>query len=167
MEDNQCQSSSVRHQHKPSWRALSAVVADRAQHLAAIWCLYGGVGPTRQAIDAVMDAMLPPHSPSTHPLALPLSLASPTVEATSIATESFASSSRPLLRVASPLRVSLSPPSSPPLGYPRFPRGEPHFSSSPSSGSRPSRPQLRRTSPLLHPCLLSSVVVCVTPFRPW
>ena len=81
--------------------------------------------------------------------------------AITIAVESFASSVRRRPRVVSPLRASLSPPrappSSPPLGRQRSPRGEPHFSCFPSSGSRPSRPQLWRTSPLLHPSLLSSI----------
>ena len=42
-------------------------------------------------------------------------------------------------------------PFSPPLGRPRLPWGEPHFPCFPSSGSRPSRPQLWRSSPPLHP----------------
>ena len=95
-----------------------------------------------------------PHSPSALPLAQPLSRVSNGRGAIAIAAESFASSSRPRLRVASPLRASpgppRAPPSSPPLGCPRFHQGEPHFLGFPASGSRPSRPNSGET----HRCSL-------------
>ena len=85
--------------------------------------------------------------------------------AVAIAAESFASSSRPrlcvLLRLRAPPSPPRAPPSSPPISWTRSPRGERHFASSPSSGSRPSRHRFRRTSPLLHPCFLSSLWVAL------
>ena len=97
--------------------------------------------------------------PST--LLLPLSLALSGGNAIAIAAESFASSSHPRLYVLPRLRASPSspraPPSSPPFSWMRSPRGERHFASSSSSGSRPSRHRFRRTSPLLHLCFLSSL----------
>ena len=124
-------------------------------------------------VGARTPALAPPVRPSAsswtprHPaltqrpstLSLPLSRAPPGESAVDIAAVSFASSSRPRLCVLPRLRASPSlpraPPSSPSLGWTRSPLGERHFVSSSSSGSRPSRPRFWRTSPLLHPCLLS------------
>ena len=63
------------------------------------------------------------------------------------------------LRLASPPSASKSASSSSifsTISWTRSPRGERHFASSPSSGSRQSRHRFRRTSPLLHPCFLLS-----------
>ena len=94
-------------------------------------------------------------------LLLSLSRARSGGNAVAIAAESFASSSRPrlcvLLRLRAPPSPPRAPPSSPPISWTRSPRGERHFASSPSSGSRPSRHRFRRTSPLLHPRFLSSL----------
>ena len=106
-----------------------------------------------------------PHSLSARPLSSFLSLPRDSVgdSAISIAAASFASSLCPRLYVSPRLRASPSPPrpppSFPPLGRTRSPRGEWHFTSSSSSGSRPSRPRFRRTSPLLCYRLLSSLWV--------
>ena len=106
-----------------------------------------------------------PHSLSPSILLLPLSRARSGGNAVAIAAESFASSSRPRLCISLCLRAPPSPPrappSSPPISWTRSPRGERHFASSPSSGSRPSRHRFRRTSPLLHPCFLSSLWVAL------
>jgi len=122
-----------------------------AQHQAAICRPY-----------AVMDATTPRTHPAlVHSLPPSLSRDSDGESAIPIAVESFASSSRPRHCASPLLRASLcpprAPPSSPPLGWPRSPRGEPYFARLLSSGSRSSRPRFRRTSPLLHPCLLSSL----------
>ena len=103
-----------------------------------------------------------PHSLSARPLSSCLSTATPPGEsAVAIAAVSFASTSRSRLCVSPRLRASPSPPrappSSPPFRWTRSPRGEPHFASSSSSGSRPSRLRFRRTSPLLRSRLLSSL----------
>jgi len=59
LEDMQLQSSSTR----LALQALMVSSARRrgrpAQHLAAIWRPYAGAGPTRQVVDAVMDATPP------------------------------------------------------------------------------------------------------------
>ena len=98
-------------------------------------------------------------------LLLPLSRARSSGNAVAIAVESFASSSClrlcVLLRLRAPPSLPRSPPSSPPIGLMRSPRGERHFASSSSSGSRPSRHRFRRTSPLLHRYFLSSLWVAL------
>ena len=132
--------------------------ATPVRHLAAVrWCWPRSLG--HRCRHGRHDT---PHSLSARPLSPCLSLATPPGESViAIAAERFASSLRPRLCISPRLRASPSspraPPSSPALGWTRSPRGEPHFTSSSSSGSRPSRPRFRRTSPLLRSPLLSSL----------
>ena len=160
--DNPCQSSSV---SRPSFglnRSRARRRGRPARHLAAIWRPYAGVGPTHQVDDIIMDAT----TPQTHPAlvhSLPSSISRDSVDesAIAIAAESFASSPRPRLCVSPRLQASPSPPrappSSPPLGWTRSPRGEPHFTNRRHQRSRPSRHRFGRISPLLRSCLLSSL----------
>ena len=136
------------------------------RHLAAIWCLYAGVGPARQVIGVVMDATtLRTRSAPVYSLPSSISCDSVGDSAIAIAAASIASSLCPRLCILPRLRAYPSPPrappSFPPLGWTRSPRGERHFASSSSSGSRPSRPRFRRTSSLLCSRLLSSLWVAL------
>ena len=147
--------------------AVLAVVADQR----STWLPFGDRTPAlAPLVRSSTSSWTPRHPaltqrPSTLSLSLSLSRDSDGENAITIAAESFASSSRPRICASPLLRASPSPPrappSSPPLGWTRSPRGEPHFVSLPSSGSWPSRPRFWRTSPLLHPCLLSSLRVAL------
>jgi len=131
------------------------------QHLAAIWCPYAGLAPLVRPTMPSRMPRPPPHTPGALPLALSLCCTLQCRGTIAIVAERFVSFACLRPRAAPPLWESLSPsrapPSSPPLSHPRLPRGEPHFPCFPSSSLWPSRPQLWRTSPLLHPYLLSSV----------
>ena len=61
--DNHCQSSSISQSSFCLNRSRARRRGRPAQHLAAIWRPYGGVGPTHQVVDVVMDAT----TPRTHP----------------------------------------------------------------------------------------------------